>query len=181
MLGKYKVGNSPGERIMRGIELDDKYVDSNAKLHLVEDLDYRIAYMDYLLVDRLFNKPYSACMTGCGTFGYAKLLKHATRLVGVELSQKMINTLTIAAAQKILRKIRSSAHESRKLNSLYWQMDNRASLSNSFPPCFSQSVAVHHTARSGNTHRVAIFFRDFSKVPSSPTKNARPARSLSSG
>jgi SAM-dependent methyltransferase len=87
--------NMPGKVIMDGIELNDEYVNMYTASHTY-DTKYRLAYVDYLILNNIFEKPFSALITGCGTCGYSKLLSNAYKITGVDLSKKMLE-----AAKKI--------------------------------------------------------------------------------
>lgn len=79
-----------GSKIMKGLELDDAYVGHYKKSHTY-DMDYKISYVEYSIINNIFDKPFTALITGCGTAGYLSLLSNAKKVTGIDLSQKMID------------------------------------------------------------------------------------------
>lgn len=86
-----KKNKMDGSRIMKGIELSDEYVDLYKKSHTY-NMEYKINYREYSMINNIFDKPFSALITFCGTLGYANLLSNAKKITGIDLSQKMIDT-----------------------------------------------------------------------------------------
>lgn len=80
-----------GASVMRGVELSDEYVDLYRKSHTY-NMDYKIDYMEYLIINNIFDRPFTALITGCGTAGYVRLLSNAKKITAIDLSQKMIDT-----------------------------------------------------------------------------------------
>jgi len=79
-----------GTRIMRGVELSDEYVELYKKSHTY-DMEYKINYNEYLIINNIFDRPFSALIPCCGTLGYASLLSNAKKITGIDLSQKMLD------------------------------------------------------------------------------------------
>jgi SAM-dependent methyltransferase len=79
------------------LDVEDSYVARYIRSHQKADLAYKSSYREYLIIDNLFEAPYSALIVGCGTLGAPlRLLKGASRILGVDRSEKML-----AAAKKI--------------------------------------------------------------------------------
>jgi SAM-dependent methyltransferase len=79
------------------LDVEDSYVARYMRSHEATDLAYKISYREYFIIDNLFDTPYSALIVGCGTLGAPlRLLKGASRILGVDRSEKML-----AAAKKI--------------------------------------------------------------------------------
>jgi SAM-dependent methyltransferase len=74
-------------------DVEDSYVARYMRSHQQIDLAYKVSYREYLIIDKLFENPYSALIVGCGTLGAPlRLLKGASRILGVDRSEKMLAT-----------------------------------------------------------------------------------------
>lgn len=73
---------------------DANYAAYWAKAHdaSADDLDYRNAYADLLLLDGLLPLGYSLLDVGCGTAGYHRLLRRQGRVLGVDPIPEMMDT-----------------------------------------------------------------------------------------
>jgi ubiquinone/menaquinone biosynthesis C-methylase UbiE len=73
------------------VEVEDGYAERYERSHEDIGARYHVAYREYHLIDRMFDGPYSALITGCGTLGAPlRLLTRADRIVGVDRSSKML-------------------------------------------------------------------------------------------
>lgn len=61
--------NSEGERVLIGEELADEYILNYANSHKNKDIDYKISYSYYYLLDAIIDKEYSLMDIGIGTGG----------------------------------------------------------------------------------------------------------------
>jgi len=79
------------QRIEEGKELDDTYVNDYKDSHKNRDLTYKLSYTSYYFIDSLLTN-YSIADIGIGTGGVFKSLKNVKKLIGVDASQKMLDS-----------------------------------------------------------------------------------------
>ncbi len=79
-----------GRSVAQGADVSAEYVDGYRKSHTY-DADYRVTYMEYLVVNGILKSPFTALITFGGTAGYTGLLSHARSVTIVDLSQKMLD------------------------------------------------------------------------------------------
>ena len=73
------------------LDVEDSYAARYMRSHQEIDLGYKVSYREYFIIDNLFAAPYSALIVGCGTLGAPlQLLKGASRILGVDRSEKML-------------------------------------------------------------------------------------------
>jgi len=80
-----------GQKVLFDNEVSDDYVVGYIKSHKNKDIDYRIGYAYYYVLDSIMDKEYSIMDIGAGTCGVYKDLKKVKKLIAVDGSQKMLD------------------------------------------------------------------------------------------
>lgn len=86
---------SEGEKILKGIELSDEYIQMYINSHKHKDMRYKISYTYYYVLDCIFDKEYSLLDIGIGTGGGLQEMTKLKRLVGIDGSRKMLEQAEI--------------------------------------------------------------------------------------
>lgn len=82
-----------------GYEPDDAYMEGYRQSHLSpESVDYRLAYHRIVLLDGILRN-YTYLDVGCGTGGYFRLMRNASRITGLDRSPRMLAAAKELAAE----------------------------------------------------------------------------------
>ena len=80
-----------GQKILYGNEVSEDYVKRYTNSHKNKDIDYRIGYAYYYILDSIMDKKYSVMDIGAGTCGVYQDLKKVKKLIAVDGSKKMLD------------------------------------------------------------------------------------------
>jgi len=109
-----------GQKVIYGIEVDDNYAKNYASSHNNKNVEYRIGYSCYYILDSIMDKEYSIMDIGAGTCGVYQDLKKVKKLIAVDGSQKMLDE-----AKKLLENYNFEKVFINKLYNLNFKYDER--------------------------------------------------------
>jgi precorrin-6B methylase 2 len=100
-----------GQKVLFGEDVKNDYVKNYMKSHENKNIDYRIGYANYYMLDAIMDKEYSIMDIGAGTCGIYQDLRKVEKLIAVDGSKKMLE-----GAELLLK---DYSFEKEFINSLY--------------------------------------------------------------